>query len=831
MGLANGTYAIAPSNTGYTFSPASQTATVAGANVAGVNFTANVQPTGPTFGISGTISPATGGSGATVTLSGVVSATTTTNTTGTYKFTGLSNGTYAVTPSNSGFSFSPGTQRATINGANVTGLNFTASPVGVSVSISPRVATMSLGATQNFTAAVSGASNKAVTWSASGGTISGSGNTITYTAPSLAGLYTLTATSVADATGFSILNINVTAIQSVNGIFIPTSHPRLFFNSARLAQAQSWYAAHPFTPSSGDFDGNSYYSEVAFKHLVHGDDCSVAINYAMAFSPALTGTASDDVRWHGEQVILTYDWCYDQMTNVQRSTLESNTNTWISAWMGASWGGPGMPQSNYYWGYLRNELDWGIASYYENATNATTYLNDALVTRWQNDFAPFSTKIGPKGGEGGIAQEGSEYGPYVAGYSSIPLYTAGLLGRGLYEETDYFQAMAYWLIYATTPQQTHGWEIFPWSDDETWKNGNSATRQGFYPSFMTGIATYFNGSALSQYARQWLGMTGGTAVPWQQSVDTGGAAASFTSLPVDYYGPGYQFFIGRNQWSPSATTFSWQMGRPTGIGHDHHDWGTFQIWRNGQWLSRESVGYSGGDSVAGYGGSGTADAKSPLAHNAVVFNGAEVVDNTPTVPILESTANYSHAAIDLNSSSDNLIREWVFVRSLETLVILDRTQTSLASATKTFLLHSGPNPVLEDSKHVRISNGTEQLRAITLLPTTGVSNRVVSEGGAIGQYRVEIITAPNSSQSYILTVLQAKSGSGADLIPSVVDSNPGNPIAGTFTVTLDGSNTIVFNKGMTPTAGGSITTSGTTTPFINHAQSISFSTNGVVWGQ
>jgi len=182
MGLANGTYAIAPSNTGYTFSPASQTATVAGANVAGVNFTANVQPTGPTFGISGTISPATGGSGATVTLSGVVSATTTTNTTGTYKFTGLSNGTYAVTPSNSGFSFSPGTQRATINGANVTGLNFTASPVGVSVSISPRVATMSLGATQNFTAAVSGASNKAVTWSASGGTISGSGNTITYTA-------------------------------------------------------------------------------------------------------------------------------------------------------------------------------------------------------------------------------------------------------------------------------------------------------------------------------------------------------------------------------------------------------------------------------------------------------------------------------------------------------------------------------------------------------------------------------------------------------------------------------------------------------------------------
>src|SRR5260370_31000434 len=66
-GLANGTYTVTPSHTGYTFNPSSKTATVNGASVAGVNFTATPQ-VGPTFSISGTISPVTGGSGTTVPL-------------------------------------------------------------------------------------------------------------------------------------------------------------------------------------------------------------------------------------------------------------------------------------------------------------------------------------------------------------------------------------------------------------------------------------------------------------------------------------------------------------------------------------------------------------------------------------------------------------------------------------------------------------------------------------------------------------------------------------------------------------------------------------------
>ena len=125
-GLANGTYMVTPSQAGYTFTPTNQSVTINGTNVSGINFTATVQTN--TFSISGTITPTAGGGGATVTLSGSAAATTTTDSSGNYSFVGLANGTYTVTPSNAGYTFNPVSQSVTVNGANQTGVNFTATP-------------------------------------------------------------------------------------------------------------------------------------------------------------------------------------------------------------------------------------------------------------------------------------------------------------------------------------------------------------------------------------------------------------------------------------------------------------------------------------------------------------------------------------------------------------------------------------------------------------------------------------------------------------------------------------------------------------------------------
>jgi hypothetical protein len=127
--VANGTYTVTPTKTGVSFTPVNRAVTVNGANVTAINFTA----TAVTYSIAGTISPAANGSGATVTLSGGATATVTAGTTGNYTFTGLANGSYTVTPTKAGFTFVPVNRAVTVNGGNVTAINFNANPTSQSL--------------------------------------------------------------------------------------------------------------------------------------------------------------------------------------------------------------------------------------------------------------------------------------------------------------------------------------------------------------------------------------------------------------------------------------------------------------------------------------------------------------------------------------------------------------------------------------------------------------------------------------------------------------------------------------------------------------------------
>jgi subtilisin family serine protease len=76
------------------------------------------------YSISGTVTNSSGAGISGVTVSnGTVSATT--NSSGAYTLTGLANATYTLTPSLSGYTFSPASRSVTVNGNNVTGVDFT----------------------------------------------------------------------------------------------------------------------------------------------------------------------------------------------------------------------------------------------------------------------------------------------------------------------------------------------------------------------------------------------------------------------------------------------------------------------------------------------------------------------------------------------------------------------------------------------------------------------------------------------------------------------------------------------------------------------------------
>ena len=177
-----GTYTVTATSAADTTKKASATVTVTAAAAVSVS----VSPTTASLN-AGTTKTFT----ATVTGSSNT-AVTWTATGGTVSSAGLytapsSAGTYTVTATSAADTTKKASATVTVT-----------STAAVAVSISPTSTALAPNANTTFTATVSNSSNTAVTWSASGGTISGTGNSITYTAPSSTGSYTVTATSMAD---------------------------------------------------------------------------------------------------------------------------------------------------------------------------------------------------------------------------------------------------------------------------------------------------------------------------------------------------------------------------------------------------------------------------------------------------------------------------------------------------------------------------------------------------------------------------------------------------------------------------------------------------------
>jgi hypothetical protein len=112
-------------------------------------------------------------------------------------------GTHTITATSQADTTKSATATVTVNGV-------------VTVSVSPTTATILVSASTQFTATVHGTTNTAVTWSVDGvaggsssvGMINASG---LYTAPSLAGTHTVTATSVADTTKSASATVTVDA--------------------------------------------------------------------------------------------------------------------------------------------------------------------------------------------------------------------------------------------------------------------------------------------------------------------------------------------------------------------------------------------------------------------------------------------------------------------------------------------------------------------------------------------------------------------------------------------------------------------------------------------
>jgi tetratricopeptide (TPR) repeat protein len=254
---AGGNYAVTPALSGYTFTPSSQTF-----NNLSASQTANFTAASVTYQITGQVTVSGAGlNGITITLSGSQSGTTTTSGAGNYAFSSLAAaGTYTVTPSLSGYTFTPPSQTFSNLSASQTA-NFIAAPVTYQITGQVTLSsagfngvTMTLSGSQSGAGTTSGSGNFSFTGLAAGGTY-----TVT---PSLSG-YSFTPPSQT----FSNLSANqiatFTASAAATGSDLAQGKP--------ATQSSTLSGFGPTTvPSSavdGDTNGNFFHGSVSHTNL------------------------------------------------------------------------------------------------------------------------------------------------------------------------------------------------------------------------------------------------------------------------------------------------------------------------------------------------------------------------------------------------------------------------------------------------------------------------------------------------------------------------------------------------------------------------------------
>jgi len=569
--------------------------------------------------------------------------------------------------------------------------------------------------------------------------------------------------------------------------------------------------------------------------------------------------ASDNYRWSESWPIIVYDWCYDQWTEVQKKEFIEHWNWLVEAFNKKSWGGVGQPVSNYYSGYLRNSALYGLATFGDNP-RAREFYDHARVTRWQGSSLPFFSRGRGRGGANG---EGSEYDTAVYYYVDAINGVRTATGEEWYKDTNFFRENIYWMIYLTTPAPTQGrdpqkarfYQQVSFNDYEHGAFPPAARYRGV----VAGITRWFEGERAAEYANGWLGRIGRserrlTITEVLYGEGPFGKVRPPTDLPLAYYAPGLDFAIARSSWDDACTMLAFENGRSHG-GHGHRAAGTFQMWRKGCWLTKESTGYS----TTFNGPNGPVSSAAHESHNGLLVNGqgeayAHHLDKRPECTMrLEDHPEYFYNAVDttkeyLNSikrgdrqypnfALDRMVREYVFLRP-DTLIILDRMDTPNAQDKKTFLIHLQRKPEVRPAgkdKGLTEVNGDQKLTLWTLYPEE-VSYTVTGEGEGTKlseewkQWRVDI-TQSGTTESCFLHVLVGSDAADQDL--PKCESLQGDDKLGVKLLFKDHAATIDFSRGE-KALGGHITVERGGKKSVDHdlydkVQGIRVDADGVHW--
>jgi len=521
----------------------------------------------------------------------------------------------------------------------------------VSVSISPASVVVTPGAPQQFTAVVSGTTNTAVTWTASGGTISSAG---VYTAGAVEGSFTVTARSVQDPTKAATASVFIASA--------PTGgRPRLILDAPTLtslrgrAQARTpewtrlktvcdsylgggtiYYPGqngYPSKPSVGEgYQGSGYIDALMPLGLCYQttllSDPALAAQYG-AKGVAILVAMSDPnysivdgrpvwlrdygygIRNFGVAMGIGYDWFHGLLNASQRTQLQTALGNWFSGFENDSFEYD-HPQGNYFAGYYAAK---GLA--------ALAVEGDAAVgTAWWNDWYNHQhlQRVAPyyaaNLGGGGWTEGFTQYGVLATRNQVLPVLavktakgidlTAGPLPY------TFPMDQARWLMAFTWPTRDmvdDRGELYNSGSTTIWPGTARLETYRFLAGFLR-MWGHPLAPMMHKYARDVktaLDALGAGDSPqwvdflfWQETAES----SDYTGMTLSYLAPGIGGVAARSDWSTGATFLSF-LSSPyinfPSAGHEAFDKGSLAIQRNKNplvvnppaWLTHEPYGSPG----------------------------------------------------------------------------------------------------------------------------------------------------------------------------------------------------------------------------------------------
>jgi hypothetical protein len=520
-----------------------------------------------------------------------------------------------------------------------------------------------------------------------------------------------------------------------------------------LYDYQQWFGA-----LLSQLSGDTSYCDYAVEHV----DAFVAAEEALIAQGARPDVAFDSYLEVGGKigdVMLTYDWCFDQTTAEQRTrwtdyAAQTVWNVWHpeeATWGGAAhpWSGWSIdnPSNNYYYSFLRATMLFGLAAHDEHP-DAAGWLAFFREQKFQAQVVPtFESNL-----QGGGSREGTGYGVSMHLLWVLYDFWHGSTGEDLARQTTHTRASMLNMVHAIVPTLDRVAPVGDHARDST------ASLFDYHRNYLGALAYLFRDDALASRVK-WV--TANSSVPTMGQhfmavydflyAQPELAEESPDALSRYYHAPGIGQVYGRSSWDADATWFNVIAG-PYTESHAHHDQGSFMVFKGG-WLAYDAI----------------VESHSGIRQEEELHNLVRVTSGGTTVRQREGTVSevtalhrgdgWMHVAVDVTAAYDGnaavqkVERELVFVEP-DVLVVFDRVTT--ASGTQQIWQLNAPTSPAISGARATITGDAHALRVDRLTDATSSVYAWTSDGEFSGGYRLDSTVAGGAQQHlHVLSMDQA----------------------------------------------------------------------------